>query len=430
MLKRIAITEVELGMFVHKLEGSWFKHPFWKSRFLLDDPAMLQELQQSALDTVIIDTSKGLDLRAMPSRPQSDTAPPPPPFRNGRRPAPVAARRPVPAAPPLPDRRSTAPQPMAREFGLARKVAGESRKVVSRIFLQARLGKTIKVAQVEPVIEDIFSSIQRNPHAFNGLMRCKRDNEFVYRHALAVSALMISLARQMKLSPQQIREAGMAGLLMDVGIGHLPVDLGTYGGDYRNVPIKVFQQHVELGHQFLSAGGGLPETVLSACLGHHEALDGSGYPRRAKGDEIDLFARMAAICDTYDAMVSDTADGVGMNPASAIEQLSYMKAWFDAEVFKHFVDMLGIYPIGSVVRLRSERLAMVVDQDPADYARPRLRTFWSIPQARLIRSEYLELGACYGSDEIVASVDPEDFDIADFAALRERLFALAGKQAA
>ncbi|MEJ6011224.1 hypothetical protein [Novosphingobium aquae] len=106
-----------------------------------------------------------------------------------------------------------------------------------------------------------------------------------------------------------------------------------------------------------------------------------------------------------------------------------MKDWFDGEVLKHVIDMIGIFPIGSVVRLRSDRLAMVVDQDPADYSRPRLRTFWSIPQARLVRSEYVELGSCYCTDEIVASLEPEEFGIADFAALRERLFALAGKAA-
>ncbi|MFM5931596.1 MAG: DUF3391 domain-containing protein, partial [Novosphingobium sp.] len=172
MLKRIAISQVELGMFLHKLEGSWFKHPFWKSRFLLDDPSMLAELQHSALDTVVIDTEKGLDLRALPRRVTQDNhsnTPPPSVFRTVRRAhAPVRAEKPAPI-----DLRSTAPQPMAREFGLAKKVAGESRKVVSRMFLQARLGKTIKAAQVEPVIEDIFASVQRNPHAFNGLMRCK-----------------------------------------------------------------------------------------------------------------------------------------------------------------------------------------------------------------------------------------------------------------
>ncbi len=258
MLKRISTSDVELGMFVHKLEGSWFKHPFWKTKFLLEDPAMLADLQASDVSGVIIDTSRGLDLRPKPLRPvMAETAPPSPaPIMRPERRRPLVSRS--AEAPPV-DLRSTAPQTTAREFGAAVRVAGQSRKLVSRIFLESRFGKTIKVATVEPVIEDIFASVQRNPHAFNGLMRCKRDNEYVYRHALAVSALMISLARHMKMPPQTIREAGMAGLLMDVGIGHLPVDLSEYGGDYRNVDEAILRQHVMLGYQFLAAGGDMPE---------------------------------------------------------------------------------------------------------------------------------------------------------------------------
>ncbi|MDE2597709.1 MAG: DUF3391 domain-containing protein, partial [Sphingomonadales bacterium] len=179
MLKRIDIADVQLGMFIHKLEGSWFKHPFWKSRFLLDDPETLENLRYSEVDGVIIDTSKGKD--AVPFLPtgMEPSAPPQRGFARTatqprvRRAAPGAA----PASQPAFDLRSTARQGMAREFGTAGKVADKGRKVVSRIFLESRLGKTIKSSQVEPVIEDIFSSVQRNPHAFNGLMRCKRDNE-------------------------------------------------------------------------------------------------------------------------------------------------------------------------------------------------------------------------------------------------------------
>ncbi len=430
MLKRVDVLDVEIGMFIHKLEGSWFKHPFWKSRFLLEDPAMLENLRASEVSGVIIDTSKGLDLRPQPQR----TAPLPPLPADAARPVPRPAftRRAAPARPRAPavsaaQLRATAPQAMAQEFGLARTVAGQSRKIVSRIFLEARLGKGIKSSQVTPVIEDIFSSIQRNPHAFNGLMRCKRDNEYVYRHALAVSALMISLGRQMKLSPDEIREAGMAGLLIDVGIGHLPVDLTQYGGDYRNLPDEILHPHVKLGCDFLQMGGGIPQAVLDACLRHHEALDGSGYPHGLKADEIDTVSRMAAICDTFDSMVSDTADGIGMNHASAIQQMTYLTGWFDAEILQHFIDTMGIFPIGSLVLLRSNRLAMVVDQDPADVQRPRVRTFWSVPESRFVTPETIALATCYGADEIVCSADPQDYPIGPFAQLREKLFNAGAK---
>lgn len=423
MLKRIKLSDVELGMFIHKLEGSWFKHPFWKSRFLLVDPAMLADLQASGIDGVVIDTAKGHDVRPLPVR--TDEAPAAPTVRSTVQTMPQRAR--VAAPDPQADLRSTAPTTMTREFGRAGVVAGKGRKVVSRIFLESRLGKAIRTDQVEPVIEDIFSSIQRNPHAFNGLMRCKRDNEYVYRHALAVSALMISLARHMRLPPRTIREAGMAGLLMDVGIGHLPVDLTAYGGDFRNLPHEILKRHVELGHAFLEAGGDMPQSVLEVCLQHHEMVDGSGYPRGLKGDEISLLSRMAAICDTYDSMVSDTAEGVGVNPATAIGQMNFMKGWFDPDIMQQFIETMGVYPIGSVVRLRSGLLAMVIDQNPSDYTRPRVRAFYSIPQERLVTARDISLADCWGEEEIVGAEDPASFGVGDFAPMREKLFAGAAK---
>ena len=426
MLKRISTSDVELGMFVHKLEGSWFKHPFWKTKFLLEDPAMLADLHASDVAGVIIDTARGLDLRPKPVRPvMAETAPATsaPIVRPERR-RPLVSRS--NEAPPI-DLRSTTPHTTAREFGAAVRVAGQSRKLVSRIFLESRFGKTIKAAAVEPVIEDIFASVQRNPHAFNGLMRCKRDNEYVYRHALAVSALMISLARHMKMPPNTIREAGMAGLMMDVGIGHLPVDLTEYGGDYRNVDETILCQHVMLGHQFLSAGGDMPQSVLDVCHNHHEMMDGTGYPRGLKGNEIDVMSRMAAICDTYDSLVSDTAEGTGMDPASAVAQMNAMQGWFDPEIMQKFIETMGIYPIGSVVRLRSGRLAMVVGQSPSDITRPRVRTFLSVAERRFVKAEDIDLANCFGADEIEGSDDPAAYGVADWPKLRERLFTAAAK---
>lgn len=420
MLKRIRTTDVELGMYIHKLEGNWFKHPFWKSRFLLEDERLLFNLHASDVPAVVIDVSKGYDVRPLPSTPRA--APPRPVApRLG-----AVRRRFTPAPhPAAPDLRSTAPLSMAREFGLARQVAGKSQRAVSRVFLEARLGKTIKASYVEPVIEDVFNSVQRNPHAFVGLMRCKRNHEYLYRHALAVSALMISLARQMKLPPDRIREAGMAGLMMDVGIGLLPVDISACGGDYRRIEPTIFARHVELGYDFLVAGGGMSPAVLDVALNHHEALDGSGYPKRLPGERIDQLSRMAAICDTYDTLVCDSADGAGMDPASALQAMKAMEGRFDGRILDSFIEALGVFPIGSVVLLRSGRLAMVVAQDSHDYTRPCVKPFFHTGTGKFVKADQVPLANCFGDDEIVRTVDPADFGIQDFAKLRERLYETA-----
>ena len=157
--------------------------------------------------------------------------------------------------------------------------------MVSRVFLSARLGKAVNCNEVEPVISDIFASVQRNPHAFNGLMRCKQEAECVYRHALACSALMISLARQLNLDQSEIREAGQAGLLFDVGLSQLPIDFAQYQDDFRRIPFEVLREHTSLGYNFLHASG-LSERTAQVALHHHERNDGSGYPSGLIGGDI------------------------------------------------------------------------------------------------------------------------------------------------
>ncbi len=412
MLKRINPSQAELGMFIHKLEGAWLKHPFWKTKFVIEDPDTLADLRDAEIDSVVIDIAKGRDVS-------------PPPLAAAR-PAPAATgaqprrRFVAPTVPAAFDPRSTAPLSTAREFGHAAKAAERGRKVVNKVFLEARLGKSIKAETVEPVIEDIFASIQRNPHAFNGLMRCKRDNEFIYRHALACSALMISLARQLKMSPSEIREAGLAGLLFDVGVNHLPVDMAQSGGDYRRLPLEIRMEHTRLGHDFLVASG-LPEPIALVALQHHERNDGSGYPHGLIGGDIPLLSRMAAVCDAYDQLADAGGDAQPVDPGAVVQQMAQTPEKYDPVVFAAFVRCIGTFPIGTFVELRSGRLAMVIDQHPSDFARPRVRTFFSLHTGERVRQEEIDLANCYGADEIAGLADLSRFEPEDVLELRQRM---------
>lgn len=427
MLKKIAPSQVELGMFVHKLEGSWLKHPFWKSRFLLEDSDTLTDLRDSEIDAVVIDISKGRDV-AQRGAGEAGQAPVRRVFTPPSQ-GPAPRRRPLVAADDKPDFASTARTGMTREFGMAQSIAKRGEKLVSKVFLSSRLGKAVDASEVEPVISDIFASVQRNPHAFNGLMRCKRDNQFIYQHSLAVSALMISLGKAMKLGPAMIRNAGMAGLLLDVGIGHLPLNLEECDGDYREFGDALLLNHTTLGYDYLKMGGGIPDDVALVALQHHERMDGSGYPHGIKGEDISVLSRMAAICDTYDMLVTDSSRKRGLDPATAVVELSEMHGKFDPAILAAFVEAVGAYPIGSVVRLVSDRLALVVDQDPADHRQPRVRTFFSIALRKMIQPEDIQLAHCFGRDSISGLADPEAYGIRDFAKLRLRLFTAASKAA-
>jgi len=425
MLKRIETSELTLGMFIQKLEGSWFKHPFWKSRFVLDEQWMLEVLQGSAVETVIIDTEQGLD-----SQPDPDAAPA---RRPGTPPAAPPTSVPPTSAPPstaqrpAPFRQVTTPFAAARiatvrEFGTARKIADRHSQVVSRVFLEARLGRGISARNVDPLIDDIYASVQRNLYAFNGLLRCREDSEETYRHALATSALMIALARQMNLSAAETREAGMAGLLMDIGAGQDSAEASPEGraDDARS-------QHVLIGHALLKAAGDIPEPVLKVCLRHHERLDGSGFPHQLAGQSIDQMSRMAAICDSYDLLVAGSNGSGGLDPAEAIRHLGDHGQGLDPTIMVYFIEMLGIYPIGAFVELRSGRLAMVVDEDPSERALPTVYTFWSKPQNKRLKGETIELSQCYGADEIVGIAQLGGLDLPPLGSLRQSLLAAYAK---
>jgi HD-GYP domain-containing protein (c-di-GMP phosphodiesterase class II) len=339
MLKRVAVSDVKLGMFIHKMEARWFDHPFWKSRFLLDDSDDLHELRSSRIKSVIIDTAKGADIAPRPAEQQTRTVAAAP----GSRPrAPVATRLTSRVAA-LKSRQSTDPQStraanMARDVSAAQKVASRAQKGLAKVFLDARLGKAIKLQSIEPLVQEIYTSVQRNPHAFSGLMRCKLNNEFVYRHGLAVSALMISLARKMRLDARETYEAGLAGLFLDIGTNYLPADPAPANGDYRNAAQSIWRQHVMLGHNALTAAGSIPQGVLDACLQHHERMDGTGFPAGLAGLDISRVARMAAICDTFDYLLLDCEAASALDPGAAIAALKDMPGAFDADILQHFIE--------------------------------------------------------------------------------------------
>jgi HD domain len=161
--------------------------------------------------------------------------------------------------------------------------------------------------------------------------------------------------------------------------------------------------------------------VLRVCLRHHERIDGSGYPQGLAGHDVDLMSRMAAICDTYDTLVGGANGTGGLDPAAAIRQLGEAGEGFDPEVMCHFLEVIGVYPIGAFVELRSGRLAMVVDEDPEERTLPSVMTFWSRPLGKRIKGELIELSRCYGADEIVGIARLGDLELPPLGALRQTL---------
>jgi HD-GYP domain-containing protein (c-di-GMP phosphodiesterase class II) len=371
MLKKISVEQLRLGMHLQDFCGAWLDHPFWRTKFVLTDAKEIQLILESPIKEVWIDISKGLDINTDDA--SSGTVQ-------------VIAEE-IPPTPPVVQKKTSFNDEVKR----AANICAKGKEAVVSMFQEARMGLAIEAEAAAPLVEEISNSVLRNPGALISLARLKTADDYTFMHSVAVCALMIALARKLGLDEQQTRDAGMAGLLHDLGKAMIPMEILNKPGKLTDEEFDLVKTHPEEGHKLLLGGIGISEMTRDVCLHHHEKIDGSGYPKRLNGETMSLFAKMGAVCDVYDAVTSNRPYKAGWDPAESIKRMAEWKGHFDPVVFQAFVKSLGIYPIGSFVRLESGKLGVVVEQGEQSLLKPKVRVFFSTRSQAYIKPETIDL---------------------------------------
>lgn len=373
MIKKVDVAQLSLGMYIHDLQRDWVEHPFLRNRFLLQSPRDIETILRLGVRYVYIDTERGGDVSALQSTEQTLTTDELHELaRTLKRVAPLV--------------------PVHEEIRQARRIVKEANQLVHDILQDCRLGKQVELEKTQPIVTSITESIFRNPDAIVSLLRIKQADKYTYQHSVAVGTLLISFCRSLDIDRNQTELAGIGGFLHDIGKMKVPSAILNKPGKLDAREFAIMKNHVAAGRAILENTPGISPISVKIAAEHHEHFDGSGYPLGLKGDAISQFGQMAAIVDFYDALTSQRVYHDGSEPTAVLKQLLESSDRHFAKTLVHsFIRTVGIYPVGALVRLENDDLAVVVEQHHEDLLHPKVKSIFNCRLHSFIRPKDYDL---------------------------------------
>ncbi|QJB55876.1 HD-GYP domain-containing protein [Pseudodesulfovibrio sp. zrk46] len=272
---------------------------------------------------------------------------------------------------------SEAPVTLQVEMRHADKLYGEAVNYAKGFMDDVRDGKTIDVNEAMPLVNEFIDSVFRNDSAAAAICKLRAFDEYTYTHCINVSILSVILAKKLGYTREQLEVVGMAGMFHDVGKAIIPNSILNKPGKLTDDEMKVMRTHPLHSYKILSAQKDIPEDVIRGAVEHHEKYDGSGYPRGLKGEQISEIARLLAVVDVYDAL---TSRRVYKDPMPPSKVLAMMYKWrvtdFHPNTVEQFIKSLGVYPVGSFVRLTSGDHGVVILTASEQPLKPTVRVVY------------------------------------------------------
>ncbi len=238
-------------------------------------------------------------------------------------------------------------------------VYNDAVRVIRSVMSDIRLGRIPETEPVKEIVEDMTSSILADPNALIGLSMIKSYDNYLYNHSVNVSILAISLGRIMGLSDDDLRTVGISALLHDIGKTGIAEDIIKKPGGLSSEEWEKIKQHPVLGKDITRKMGGMSEDVGRMIYEHHIRYDHSGYPKTTSS--LHPLSQIITISDAYDALTTLRVYQRARTPSEALGlMMSLSGRHFDPKVFKTFMDMIGLYPVGTMVRLTTNEIGVVI----------------------------------------------------------------------
>lgn len=345
VMRRLEIptSAIRIGMHIVNLDRPWSEVPLAFQKFVVESREQIRTLQAYCL-SVTVDLTENQFQQ----------------YESERRGSPLVEPWSKPESRPLDE---ALPQAQAHYI--------QAEAYIGELLNNVAADRAVNLEGVQAVVQGCVKSIIANPDAMVWLTRIRHEDAYTAEHCLRVGVLAITFARFLNMPESDMEILGLCGMLHDVGKMRISPDLLNKPGALSPEEWQIMKAHPTFGHDLLAVDGKLDPLVKEAALSHHERMDGSGYPHGLSGNNIGLFARIIAIVDAYDAITSDRPYQKGRSSMDALRILYQCSGThFDSDLVQTFISMIGLYPPGSLVELKSGEVAIVLSSSPEQKLKP------------------------------------------------------------
>jgi len=290
-------------------------------------------------------------------------------------------------------------------------------EVVKSVMGEVRMGKIPKTEPVNEIIGELTESVFSDQNAIIGLTMIKNYDNYLYNHSVNVSIISLSLGRAMKLSEQELHAVGVAALLHDIGKTGVSENIIRKPGGLSSEEWEKIKEHPLLGSNIIKRMDGMDETVGRLIYEHHIKYDHSGYPQTTSS--LHPLSQIITISDAYDALTTLRVYQQPHNPVEAVKVMSnFSGRHFNPDIFKAFINMIGLYPVGTLVRLSTNEIGLVTKVDSEAGDSPLVKVIYGKDGNELDPPYKLDLKA-NNDVSIVSTVNPATTNT-DVSALFEK----------
>ncbi len=368
-------------MYIHDFGKKWLDHPFITNSKLLATQWHIDRIFEYNIDEIYIDTNRGLDIvsEPIPLDEWSEA------FENKKARDKLLLKR-------------NNWVPFEKEIKKALQIREKAQHFIKTLMEDIKMGRGFDPGEAEEIVDEMIASLSHNKNAMLSLISLQNKDEYTFNHSINVAIITASFCRFLGMNDAEIKKYSLGALFHDLGKTKIPIEIITKPGGFTKEEVQLMNQHPTFGKEILMSQQVTDQQIIDAVYEHHERTDGSGYPRGLNGEQISLGGRLVSIADVYDALTSDRPYRDGDPPKEVLRYMYKLSASdFDPDLLQQFIQSIGIYPVGSLVRLQSGFLAIVVESAKEDITKPVVLLVYDTKRKRTIQPRKLDLSIPGGS---------------------------------